>query len=129
MASSGSSENEGLAELLKETLKELRNISSELGEQSKAIQAMAKTQFQPLLPAAEQPIDNSTINNRPPISASPPAEQIERLEDNHHTEERDFWGDVDERFFSEEIPRDYLEFASTLIHNECLLLSQLYVQC
>ncbi|THV46490.1 hypothetical protein BGAL_0382g00090 [Botrytis galanthina] len=90
----GSSENEGLTELLKETLKELRNISSELGKQSKAIQAMAKTQFQPLSPAAEQPIDNNTTKSRPPISASPPAEQIERLEDSHHTEERDFWGDI-----------------------------------
>ncbi|KAF5875509.1 uncharacterized protein Bfra_003963 [Botrytis fragariae] len=67
MASSGSSENEGLAELLKETLKELRNISSKLGEQSKAIQAMTKTQFQPLSLAAEQPMDSNTTMRRQPI--------------------------------------------------------------
>ncbi|KAF7923743.1 uncharacterized protein EAE98_007561 [Botrytis deweyae] len=110
MASSCSSENEGLAELLKETLKELRNISSELGEQSKAIQAMTKAQSQPLSLAAEPPIDNNTTKSRPPISASPPADQSEPLEYTHSPEERDFWGDIDERFFSEGIPQDYLEF-------------------
>ncbi|TGO32379.1 hypothetical protein BHYA_0323g00050 [Botrytis hyacinthi] len=93
MASSGSSENEGLAEILKETLKELRNISSELGEQSKAIQAMAETQFQP---------------HHLPLNTT---DQTGRLEDTHRPQESDFWGAIDENFFSEEIPQDYLEFA------------------
>ncbi|TGO44511.1 hypothetical protein BCON_0505g00040 [Botryotinia convoluta] len=113
MASSGSSENEGLAELLKETLKELRNISSELGEQSKAIRAMTKTHCRPLSPAAEQPTENDTFKNRTPISVSTLVGQPARLDYGHRSEERGFWGDTDERFFSEMIPLDYLEFAST----------------
>ncbi|TEY60291.1 hypothetical protein BOTCAL_0182g00160 [Botryotinia calthae] len=118
MASSGSLENEGIAELLKETLKELRNISSELGEQSKAIQAMTKTHLQPLSPAAEQPMDNNTTKSRLSRSASPSADQSERLGDSHRPEESEFWGDIDERFFWEKIPPDYLEFASTPMHSE-----------
>ncbi|TGO08046.1 hypothetical protein BTUL_0229g00140 [Botrytis tulipae] len=118
MASPGNSEGERLAELLKETLKELRNVSSELSEQSKAFRAMTKTQCQPLPSAAEQPAETDTSKNGEPTSASTLVGQPARLDSSRRLEELGFWGDTDERFFSDDIPSDYLEFASPPIDPE-----------
>ncbi|KAF7920989.1 hypothetical protein EAE99_007841 [Botrytis elliptica] len=112
MVYSDSSQNEGLSELLGETLKELRNISSELGEQRKAIQATTKTQFQPSSHAVELSRDTDTPKRRPSRSPSTVAMESAHNFDAYRSNASKFWGDIKDDLYFGQRRGLYLESGS-----------------
>ncbi|QSZ29968.1 hypothetical protein DSL72_004486 [Monilinia vaccinii-corymbosi] len=106
MSTSKSTEPEGLVELMRESLKELRTISSQLGQQNKAIEELNRATLKnEAVDLAKSSIGESSSC---PKTSSDATSNRDKNVTGPSKVEVEFWGNIDNRYFYMEIPRVWI---------------------